>query len=41
MAMSGGKDDGSIGVAWTVGGGLLVGAVIGFALMLRGRRRQR
>ncbi|MFI8227897.1 prenyltransferase/squalene oxidase repeat-containing protein [Streptomyces sp. NPDC085900] len=38
---SGGKDKGSIGVAWTVGGGLLVGALIGFALMLRGRRRQR
>ncbi|WP_458243494.1 prenyltransferase/squalene oxidase repeat-containing protein [Streptomyces sp. MAI_2237] len=38
---SDGKDKGGLDVAWTVGGGLLVGALIGFALMLRGRRRQR
>ncbi|MFC8515604.1 prenyltransferase/squalene oxidase repeat-containing protein [Streptomyces sp. NPDC057257] len=34
------SDEGGLGVAWTVGGGLLIGALIGFALMLRGRRRQ-
>ncbi|MEU3334815.1 prenyltransferase/squalene oxidase repeat-containing protein [Streptomyces sp. NPDC006668] len=33
-------NDGSLPVAWTVGGGLALGALIGFALMLRGRKRQ-
>ncbi|MFI9834271.1 prenyltransferase/squalene oxidase repeat-containing protein [Streptomyces sp. NPDC051913] len=33
------SDDG-LSVAWTVGGGLLLGALIGFALMLRGRKRR-
>ncbi|MGI5454382.1 prenyltransferase/squalene oxidase repeat-containing protein [Streptomyces sp. CA-249302] len=34
------SDKGGLSVAWTVGGGLLIGALIGFALMLRGRKRQ-
>jgi hypothetical protein len=33
------ENDGDLTVAWTVGGGLLLGALIGFALMLRGRKR--
>lgn len=37
-----GKDrsDGSLNVAWTVGGGLLIGAVAGFVLIGRGRKRR-
>ncbi|MEU6139021.1 prenyltransferase/squalene oxidase repeat-containing protein [Streptomyces sp. NPDC047081] len=34
------SDKGGLSAAWTVGGGLLIGALIGFALILRGRRRQ-
>ncbi|MEU6381391.1 prenyltransferase/squalene oxidase repeat-containing protein [Streptomyces sp. NPDC046909] len=33
-------DDGALTVAWTVGGGLLLGSLIGSALMLRGRKRE-
>lgn len=33
------NDNGALTVAWTVGGGLLLGALIGFGLMLRGRKR--
>ncbi|SNX58105.1 squalene-hopene cyclase-like protein [Streptomyces sp. TLI_55] len=36
---SGKDDDGTLTVAWAVGGGLLLGALIGFGLMLRGRKR--
>lgn len=32
-------DNGALTVAWTVGGGLLLGALIGSALMFRGRKR--
>jgi hypothetical protein len=32
--------NGALTVAWTVGGGLLLGALIGSALMLRGRKRR-
>ncbi|WP_327716806.1 terpene cyclase/mutase family protein [Streptomyces sp. NBC_00490] len=33
------NDNGALTVAWTVGGGLLLGALIGSALMFRGRKR--
>lgn len=34
------ENDGALTVAWTVGGGLLLGSLIGSALMLRGRKRR-
>ncbi|MDH6215329.1 prenyltransferase/squalene oxidase repeat-containing protein [Streptomyces pseudovenezuelae] len=35
-----GDDDGTPKAVWAVGGGLLLGALVGAALMFRGRRRQ-
>ncbi|WP_432034299.1 prenyltransferase/squalene oxidase repeat-containing protein [Streptomyces antibioticus] len=34
------KDDDGLNAAYTIGGGLLVGAAIGFVLMVRGRKRR-